>query len=105
MTFNPHTPADREAMLAAIGVDRMDDLFSAIPAGVRCPELQLPPRLTEMEAAARLGELAARNVYPRDGETFLGAGSYHHYLPATAGQILSRAEFYTLYMPYQPAVS
>ena len=105
MTFNPHTPADRDAMLAAIGADRMDDLFSAIPAGVRCPELQLPPRLTEMEAAARLGELAGRNVYPKDGETFLGAGSYHHYVPATVGQILARGEFYTAYTPYQPEVS
>jgi glycine dehydrogenase subunit 1 len=58
-----------------------------------------------MEAAARLSELAARNLVPRNGNTFLGAGSYHHYVPATVGQILARGEFYTAYTPYQPEVA
>ncbi len=105
MTFNPHTQADREAMLQAVGVESIDGLFTAIPSDVRFPELNLPPRLTEMEAAARLSELAARNDFPTNGNTFLGAGSYHHYVPATVGQILSRGEFYTAYTPYQPEVA
>src|SRR5262249_56381190 len=60
------------------------------------PELKSPPGLME---------LAARNVVPTNGNTFLGAGSYHHYVPATVGQILSRGEFYTAYTPYQPEVA
>jgi glycine dehydrogenase subunit 1 len=105
MTFNPHTAADRAAMLEAVGVDAIEDLFTDIPAEIRFPELRLPPTLTEMEAAARLSALAARNVAPVDGNTFLGAGSYHHYVPATVGQILARGEFYTAYTPYQPEVA
>jgi glycine dehydrogenase subunit 1 len=105
MTFNPHTTADRREMLRSVGVDSIDDLFTAIPASVRFPTLDIPPVLTEMEAAARLTELAARNVVPNNGNTFLGAGSYHHYVPATVGQILSRGEFYTAYTPYQPEVA
>jgi glycine dehydrogenase subunit 1 len=105
MTFNPHTPADREEMLAAIGVNSIEDLFEAIPESIRFPNLELPPMLTEMEAAARMQELASRNIYPTNGNTFLGAGSYHHFIPATVGQILSRGEFYTAYTPYQPEVS
>ncbi len=105
MTFNPHTPEDRASMTAAIGVDAVDDLFAAVPERVRFPELRLPRMLTEMEAASRLSELAERNVYPKNGDTFLGAGSYHHYVPATVGQILARGEFYTAYTPYQPEVS
>src|SRR5579884_1073280 len=97
MTFNPHTPEDRASMTAAIGVDAVDDLFAVVPERVRFPELRLPRMLTEMEAAARLSELAERNVYPKNGDTFLGAGSYHHYVPATVGQILARGEFYTAY--------
>ena len=105
MTFNPHTPADRAEMLRAIGVGSVEDLFEAIAEEVRCPELRLPPILTEMEAAERLRELAARNIDPTDGNTFLGAGSYRHYVPAAVGQILARGEFYTAYTPYQPEVA
>jgi glycine dehydrogenase subunit 1 len=105
MTFNPHTDADRDEMLRKIGIESIDNLFAAIPERIRFPRLDLPPVLTEMEAAAHLAELAARNVVPANGNTFLGAGSYHHYVPATVGQILARGEFYTAYTPYQPEVA
>jgi glycine dehydrogenase subunit 1 len=105
MTFNPHTPEDRQAMLDAIGIASPEALFSAIPADVRFPKLDLPPRLTEMEAAARMAELASKNLPTSNGKVFLGAGSYHHFVPATVGQILARGEFYTAYTPYQPEVS
>src|SRR4051794_4248337 len=105
MTFNPHTTEDREEMLAAVGVGGIDELFVAIPESVRFPKLDLPPALTEMEAAARLQELASENLAPGQGKTFLGAGAYRHYVPATVGQILARGEFYTAYTPYQPEVA
>src|SRR5215211_450230 len=105
MTFNPHTLEDRAAMLAAIGVDSFDRLVEAVPKDVRYPRLDLPPLLTEMEAAQRLAELAERNVIPKPGDTFLGAGSYQHFIPATVNQIISRGEFYTAYTPYQPEVA
>src|SRR5215211_3489891 len=105
MTFNPHTQTDREEMLAAVGVDSIEELFEAIPASIRFPELKLPRMLTELEAAARMQQLASRNIFPTNGNTFLGAGSYHHFIPATVGQILARGEFYTAYTPYQPEVA
>ncbi|MCC6704809.1 MAG: aminomethyl-transferring glycine dehydrogenase subunit GcvPA [Thermomicrobiales bacterium] len=105
MTFNPQTTEDRAEMLAAIGIDSVDTLFDAIPADVRFPTLNLPPSLTEMEAAARMQELAEMNVAPGQGKSFLGAGSYSHFVPATVGQILARGEFYTAYTPYQPEVA
>src|SRR5215204_1654770 len=105
MTFNPHTEADREEMLAAVGVDSIEELFEAIPDSIRFPGLKLPRMLTEMEAAARMQQLASRNIFPTNGNTFLGAGSYHHFIPATVGQILARGEFYTAYTPYQPEVA
>jgi glycine dehydrogenase subunit 1 len=105
MTFNPHTDADRAEMRRTIGIESVEELFTPIPESVRFPDLDLLPRLTEMEAAARLGELAAKNLHASDGNTFLGAGSYNHYVPATVGQILSRGELYTAYTPYQPEVA
>ena len=58
-----------------------------------------------MEAFARMDELASRNLAIEHGNSYLGAGSYSHYVPATVGQILSRGEFYTAYTPYQPEVA
>ncbi len=93
-------------MLAAVGVKRLEDLFTDVPADLRFPRLDLPPALSEMEAAAELGELAASNENVRsDLISFLGAGAYNHYIPAAVGHILSRGEFYTAYTPYQPEIS
>ncbi len=105
MTFNPHTHQDRAEMMQAIGISEFDELVGAIPKSVRYPKLDLPRLLTEMEAAARLSDLAERNLAPKPGNTYLGAGSYQHFIPATVNQILSRGEFYTAYTPYQPEVA
>jgi glycine dehydrogenase subunit 1 len=105
MTFNPHTAEDRAEMLAAVGVSSIDELFSVIPEAIRQPELHLPPALTEMEAAARLTELAGKNMPIAPGASFLGAGSYSHYVPAVVNQIILRGEFFTAYTPYQPEVA
>lgn len=106
MTYIPISPKERDAMLATIGVKTLDDLFEAVPAAHRFPTLDLPPALTEMEAAQLLGELASGNENVRDGMiSFLGAGMYNHYIPAVVNHIISRGEFYTAYTPYQPEIS
>ena len=103
--FIPHTDADREAMLKTIGVEKLEDLFQAVPAGCRFPELDIPPALTEMEAAAELQEMAWANESTQDLICFLGAGAYHHYTPAAVDAIIRRGEFLTAYTPYQPELS
>jgi len=105
MTFNPHTESDRASMLRASGTVGIDDLFTPVPSAVRFPSLDLPPVLTEMEAADHLFNLSARNLAVAAENVFLGAGAYRHFIPATVGQILARGEFYTAYTPYQPEVA
>lgn len=106
MTYIPLTPAEQEAMLKAIGVETLADLFRDVPPACRFPKLNLPPALSEMEAAAEVGELAAGNENVRDDLiSFLGAGAYHHYIPAAVDHIARRGEFYTAYTPYQPEIS
>ena len=106
MTYIPHSLKEREAMLSAIGVKSLEDLFKDIPARHRFPKLDLPPALTEMEAFAELGELSAGNEnINTDLVSFLGAGAYNHYIPAAVDHILQRGEFYTAYTPYQPEIS
>ena len=105
MTYIPHSPKERDEMLATIGVEKMEDLFTAIPERHRYPELNLPDALTEMEASAELSELAQANESTADLVSFLGAGVYNHYIPAAINHLLLRGEFYTAYTPYQPEIS
>lgn len=105
MTFNPHTPEDRLAMLEVTGADSVSDFFAPIPEAVRFPEMNLPRALTEVEALDKLSRLASANMAARGEDVYLGAGSYRHFVPAAVGQILARGEFYTAYTPYQPEVA
>ena len=105
MTYIPHSPNERDAMLETIGVKKLDDLFKDIPARHRFPDLNLPPTLSEMEAAAELAGYAEANETTQTMVSFLGAGAYRHYIPSAVDHILSRGEFYTAYTPYQPEIS
>jgi glycine dehydrogenase subunit 1 len=103
MAYSPHTAADREQMLAAVGVAEIDDLFADIPAAVRATGFDLPAPLTEQEVRAELTRLAGQNRIPR--VSFLGAGVYRHLVPSVVSEVIGRAEFSTSYTPYQPEVS
>ncbi len=105
MTYIPHTEAERQQMLAAIGVTTIEDLFEAVPANHRFPRLDLPEPLSEMEVAAELSALAEANEHAGDFALFRGAGAYHHFIPSVVNHMLLRGEFYTAYTPYQPEVS
>src|SRR5258707_5443412 len=105
MAYIPHTDADREAMLDAIGIPTLDQLFDAVPEAHRFPTLNLPSKMSEMETLWELQALASANASAADSALFLGAGAYNHYIPSVVNHILLRGEFYTAYTPYQPEVS
>ncbi|MEO8804031.1 MAG: aminomethyl-transferring glycine dehydrogenase subunit GcvPA [Rudaea sp.] len=103
MPFIPHSEADVRAMLATIGVARIEDLFDEIPAALKIEQLKgVPPGLNEMEVT-RLMKLRAE----QDGTplNFAGAGAYEHHIPAAVWAIVSRGEFYSAYTPYQAEAS
>jgi glycine dehydrogenase subunit 1 len=100
------TDGDRREMLAAIGVDTVEELFADIPEAVRLGrQLALDSGLSEQEVYDELRALADRNVSTEDELSFLGAGMYDHYVPALIDSIISRSEFLTPYTPYQPEIS
>ena len=105
MAYIPHTEAERHAMLAAVGVKRMDDLYPDVPGSVRFPDLDLPEPLSELEAMQELQLLSEVNLDTRHASCFLGAGAYNHFIPSAVDHILRRNEFYTAYTPYQPEIS
>lgn len=103
--FIPHTPLETEEMLRKVGVNSLAELFTDVPQKYRFPKLKLPEGVTEMEALAEMNEYAGSNETVKDLLCFLGAGAYHHYIPAGVDSLLRRGEFYTAYTPYQPEVS
>jgi glycine dehydrogenase subunit 1 len=105
MSYLPHTAAEREEMLAAIGVSSVDDLFANVPTELRRGPPDIPPGLSEMEVSRLLQSLASTNLDLETRPSFLGAGAYKHYIPSAVGAITGRSEFYTAYTPYQPEVS
>ncbi|MDE2899995.1 MAG: aminomethyl-transferring glycine dehydrogenase subunit GcvPA [Chloroflexota bacterium] len=104
-SYLPHTEAERQEMLAVIGVGSVDELFADIPDAFRNPALSLPPALTELELFREIGGLAKRNAVPGDYPCFVGGGVYRHFIPSVVGAMISRGEFLTSYTPYQPEVS
>jgi len=105
LPYVPHTPADRERMLARLGVGSVDELFAEIPAEIIDPEIRLPGPLGEPALLRRAEELAAANAPRAADASFIGAGAYDHLVPAAAAELIRRAEFYTAYTPYQPEMS
>ena len=104
--FTPHTPEDKKQMLDRIGVKSFDELISVIPDKLRFKgKLDLPEPMSELEITKHCSEIAAKNSNQNDFVSFLGGGTYDHYIPAVINHILLRSEFYTAYTPYQAEVS
>ena len=93
-------------MLQQMGLDSFDDLLAGIP-----PELlehsgiPLPSGKSELEVTQEMEKLASSNLSRNDVISFLGGGSYDHYVPSAVPYLTSRSEFATAYTPYQAEVS
>ena len=106
MRYTPHTEADKERMLDAIGARGIEDLFRHVPERFRSTaKIDLPDGVSELTVRQRLAALAAKNAAANDWDLYLGGGIYHHFIPSAVDAIISRSEFSTSYTPYQPEVS
>ena len=104
MRYLPKSPTDRKEMLAEIGVDSIDDLFSTIPAEFQLRrDLAIPRQHSESEIVDRFRAFAGNNA--TGYASFLGAGAYRHYRPVVIDSLVQRGEFLTSYTPYQPEIA
>jgi len=102
--YLPKSPAEREAMLAELGLDSTNDLFATIPPHLRQRDpLSIPPGQSEYEIRDYF-ESRAQDA-ARGYACFLGAGAYHHYRPVVIDSVATRGEFLTAYTPYQAEIS
>lgn len=106
MRYIANTEADRRAMLDAVGVSSLEELFNDIPRQVRdrYQPIGLPER-SELETVCKVHKLAPLNAAWEQYTSFLGGGVYDHYIPRVVPYVTSRSEFSTAYTPYQPEMS
>ncbi|MFK5956524.1 MAG: aminomethyl-transferring glycine dehydrogenase subunit GcvPA [Planctomycetota bacterium] len=105
MPYIQNSDADREAMLAEVGVDSVRALFDSLPQDQLLDrDLAIDPGLNEDQLQRHLAKLGAENL-PAAGACFLGGGFYDHAWPALVDHLMQRSEFLTAYTPYQPECS
>jgi glycine dehydrogenase subunit 1 len=104
MRYLPKSPAERQEMLAAIGVQSAEELFFSIPERYRLKKpLNLPGPMSEAEVISYFKERAAENS--TGYASFLGAGVYNHLRSVVTDVIIQRGEFLTSYTPYQAEIT
>ena len=103
-SYVPTTAAEREQMLAQVGVKSLNDLYAAVPQEMFLHNgLNLPEGLSELEVREKVTDLAEKNKVFKT--VLRGAGSYRHFIPAVVKSITSREELVTCYTPYQAEMS
>ncbi len=106
MRYLPQTENARKLMLETVGAKNVDDLYVDVPKTAFIDGLaDLPSHQGELEVERDLSALASKNVAASDVPFFLGAGVYHHHIPASVDYIIQRSEFLTAYTPYQPEIA
>ena len=106
MSYVPNTTEEQREMLRTFGAKSIEDLLAPIPKAVRLKRpLKLPAAQPERDVRRTLTALAEQNADLDHFVSFLGAGSYEHYVPSAVPHLVKRSEFYTSYTPYQPEVS
>ena len=106
MRYLPLTPDDRRRMLAEIGVEKIDDLFAAVPSEhLRNDPPDLPCARSELAVERELAGFASCNTAAGTVPFFVGCGAYRHHVPATVDHLIQRSEFLTSYTPYQPEIT
>jgi len=106
MRYLPLTERDRAHMMRELGLKSEEELFNEIPDEVRFNgKLDIPGPLSELELARHVKELSQLNRSAEELVTFMGGGSYDHFIPSVIDHILSRGEFFTAYTPYQAEIS
>lgn len=105
MHYQPMTEAERSDIFRELGISSFAELLRGIPSSLLNPKLEIPEALSEQEIQGLIHELGLQNRNVRDSLSFLGGGSYEHFIPSVVSHITGRSEFYTAYTPYQPEAS
>jgi glycine dehydrogenase subunit 1 len=106
VSYIPQSERDRAAMLQALGIESVGELFRQIPPALRETATPVVPGpVSEPELLRRMHALADRNASLADVVCFAGGGVYDRFIPTIVLDVVRRPEFATGYTPYQPEAS
>lgn len=98
--YIPASDSELSSMLAAIGVSRLEDLFSHLDTAIRFSgDLNLPEELSYSELQQEMQRIAAMNATKL---SFIGDGLPVAKTPAIVAFVSSLRKLTTSYTPYQP---
>ena len=104
--YIPNTAPEVTAeMLAAVGAASVEEFYADVPADLRLHRpLNVPaPLPAEQDLARHVRGILAQNRTTEERLSFLGGGTYNHYVPAVVDEVIRRSEFLTAYAgePYE----
>ncbi len=104
--YIPNTEEEQLKLLNEVGIASFEELLEAIPKALRFRgDLPLPEAKSEFEHKSDVMQMLSRDASTATHVSFLGGGSYDHFIPHVVDVLISRSEFYTAYTPYQAEVS
>lgn len=104
--YIPNTEDEQLKLLNEVGISSFEELLNTIPEALRYTgDLPLPAAKSEIEHKRDVQQLLSKDASTASHISFLGAGSYDHFIPHIVDVLISRSEFYTAYTPYQAEVS
>jgi glycine dehydrogenase subunit 1 len=101
----PDEPGEESALLEALGLSSVDELFADVPKKARIGRMGVGPSHEEPEVVREIDRLLEKNKPLSKFASFVGGRVSPRYSPAAVDSIVSRSEFYTSYTPYQPEAS
>ncbi len=107
MYKHPYIPCgsqELKELLAAVGVDDVDNLFKSVPKELFIDSPPIGKALEVEEIRKLFHTLASKNKFTLE-RSFIGGGIYRHFVPPPVRYITSLPEFLTIYTPYQPEIS
>lgn len=93
-------PEIKEQMLKELGIESVEEIYKEIPKRLRFKgKMNLPePLLSEYELRRHVEELLANDKDCKKFLSFLGGGTWQHYVPEVCDTINTRDEFLTAYV-------
>lgn len=93
-------PEVKKQMLKELGLEDVEDIYAEIPEHLRFKgEMDLPePLLSEYELERHVEDILSQDKDCKEYLSFLGGGTWQHYVPEVCDTINSRDEFLTAYV-------